>query len=268
MRLSEAEIDQVLGLLQDRIEPVESFIRVFEKSLPKPIYCELRGTHSGFRYGTPDKRHFCLLKLVRATSAINAIIALARFGFTQEIAVLVRTITECTTQIEFVLCDVQEDGSPSPQSERLVADYFADFARADPSDHKKSSVNQATVHRRLGAGQDKLMSTTADSERFKIVESALLYKNISQSFSAYVHCKYPETMDLCGGPGPHFHLRGMPGTPKDLENLRTIETFLDTVALCARSMIIQLKLLELIQSDVALCSWYRDESARWNENNC
>lgn len=258
-------MDEALAVFRGRLEPVERFISVFESNLPKPIYCELRGTHSGFRYGTPDRRHFCLLKLVRATSAINATIELARAGFAQEISVLIRTITECTTQIEFVLCDMQEDGSPSPQSMQLVADYFADFGRASPSDHKKSSVNQSTVHRRLGAGQDKRISTTDGSERFNGIKSAELYKNISQSFSAYVHCKYPETMDLYGGDGPHFHLRGMSGTPKDLENLQLIKTFIDTINLCARSMIIQLKLTEMVQNDAALVRWYNDEIARWDE---
>lgn len=179
MQISKAQVEEALAAFHRRLKPVERFISVLESGLPKPIYCKLRGTHSGFRYGKPDKRHFCLLKLVRATSAINATMELARSGYTQEIQVLIRTIAECTTQIEFVLCDLQEDGSPSEQSQKLVADYFADFGRAQPTDHKKSSVNQSTVHRRLGAQQDKRISATDTSERFAGIESATLYTKTS-----------------------------------------------------------------------------------------
>lgn len=264
MRMSQQEIAEALNLLQGRVEPVERFIAAFEESLPKPIFCDFGGTHAGYRYGTPDKRHFCLLKLVRATTALNAMIGLARLGFTQEIAVLVRIVTECTTQIEFVLSDLKENGEPSQQAEQLVKDYFEDFARGDVSDHKKSSVNQSTVHRRLGANQDRAVATTEGAERFEGVETALLYQRISRSFSAYVHCKYPETMDLCGGPGPKFHLRGMSGTPKDYENVQTVATFLETLILTTRSIILRLALFETIQKDRVLFQWYREESkVRW-----
>lgn len=50
-----------------------------------------------------------------------------------------------------------------------------------------------------------------------------------------------------------------------MENLQLIKSFIDTIALCARSMIIQLNLFELIQSDATLVTWYNYESARWEE---
>jgi hypothetical protein len=59
--------------------------------------------HHGFRYATPGAEHFCLLKAVRVVSALNAALELARCGYAQEIGVLMRTLVECTTHIEYVL---------------------------------------------------------------------------------------------------------------------------------------------------------------------
>src|ERR1700756_1369845 len=44
----------------------------------------------GYRFDEPTTHHFCLLKAVRVVSALNASIELARRGYTQEIAVLMR----------------------------------------------------------------------------------------------------------------------------------------------------------------------------------
>src|SRR5215831_12262415 len=87
--------------LEEKLEPLERLVRLFAASLGEPT---LRKTDDGrgFRYEAPDARHFCLLKAVRAVSALNAAIELARKGYTQEVAVLIRTLVECTTHIEFV----------------------------------------------------------------------------------------------------------------------------------------------------------------------
>lgn len=264
MRLSQSEVKDQLDALQQRVEPAERFVALVARDLSPPIFCDFNGAHSGYRYARPDRKHFCLLKYVRAVSAVNAAILLARRGFTAEIGVLVRTITECLSQIEFVLSDLESDGQMSAQASKLVSDYFDDFARGKPDDHKKSTVNQSTVHRRLGAQINKQISETPDAARFAEVDTAILYKNVSQVFSAFVHCKYPESMDMYGGHDPHFHLRGMAGTPKDAENLMVLSTFVDDVTLCVRSMVLRLGLFDLIQKDAVFFSWYRSESAtRW-----
>jgi len=259
-----AAVSRQLELLQSSIEPVERLVHVVTESLPQPIFYDSGGTHAGFRYGKPDARHFCLLKLVRATSALNAMICLARSGYSQEIAVLVRVFTECTTQIEFTLLAQSSEGELARDAKQLLEDYFADFSRNDVTDHKQSKIHQALVHKHLGAEQDRLAAlhdTTPIS-----ASSEALYRRITRSFSAYVHCKYPETMDLCGGRGPHFHIRGMSGTPKDDENIALLTTFAETARLTARSMILRLALFEVIQSDQTLLAWYRAESAVvWRE---
>jgi hypothetical protein len=64
----------------------------------------------------------------------------------------------------------------------------------------------------------------------RTVKLNIFFSNVYLSFSNYVHGKYLEAMDLYGGRPAHFHLRGMGGTPKDAENLATIDSFVDTVS--------------------------------------
>lgn len=100
------DIENALRALKERIAPFEKVIALFADSLEAPVLFS-SAEWSGFRYAMPDVRHFCLLKGVISVSALNASLELARAGYAQEIQVLMRTIIECTTHIEYVL---QADG--------------------------------------------------------------------------------------------------------------------------------------------------------------
>src|SRR5947209_15776038 len=110
-------MERRLNELKEQIEPMERFVELFARSLEQPKLRQIN-LDTGFRYDSPDLRHFCLLKLVRVISAFNAAIELARAGYTQEIAVLMRTLVECTTHIEFVL-----DSCHSEKHKRAVERY-------------------------------------------------------------------------------------------------------------------------------------------------
>jgi len=69
-----------LGGLRARIEPLERLVAACAALLLPPIFYHSGQEHYGYRYGKPGVRHFCLLKAVRAISALNAMIALARGG--------------------------------------------------------------------------------------------------------------------------------------------------------------------------------------------
>lgn len=64
-------------------------------------------------------------------------------------------------------------------------------------------------------------------------------------------------MDLYGGIPAHFHLRGMRGTPKDAENLETLDAFVTTASRTLRLMVINLKLRHLVEGDAVLAEWFR-----------
>jgi DNA primase large subunit len=126
--MNSAGIEIALRALEDDADPLERIIRLFGASLGEAT---LRSNKEdqGFRYAAPDIRHFCFLKAARALSAFHASIELARKGYVQEISVLMRTLVECTTHIEFVL---EPDESEEHQAavKKYVGDFFADHERS------------------------------------------------------------------------------------------------------------------------------------------
>lgn len=252
--MSETELRAQLQGLRSRVDPLEKLVHALAERLPAPLRYDSGKEHHGFRYGKPDIRHFCLLKAVRAVSALNAAIDLACGGYAQEIAVLIRTVIEGTTHIEFVLSGRVAGVGPDPAVEKYVQDYFADFARNEPADFKRAQVKQIAVHRQLGAELDSLAQ---QGDRPKAFKAEHLYSNVYLSFSNYVHGKYPETMDLYGGDPGYFHLRGMSGTPKDAENLAIIDSFVDTVSITFAQMVSNFRLHDLVERDPVLAEWFR-----------
>ena len=234
---------------------MEQFITAFAGTLPQPLFYHSGQEHYGFRYGKPDVRHFCLLKAVRVVSALNAMIALDRGGYTQEIAVLVRTLIEFTTHIEFVLGGFDDGGVLPPEVEKYVQDYFADFRRNNSTDFKRAQVRQNTVNERLGTTLDNMAQQIGYAEQR--VPSERTYSDMCLTYSNYVHAKYPEAMDLYGGDPGRFHLDGTLGTSKDEESFASIDTFIDTASIALQLMVSRLRLHHLVESDAVLSKWFR-----------
>jgi hypothetical protein len=252
--MAETVFEVQLNRMRSRIEPLEKLVHALAGSLPAPLLYHSGQQHYGVRFGKPDVRHFCLLKAVRVVSALNAAIALARGGYTQEIGVLMRTLIECTTHIEFVLDSHDDAGALEPAVEKYVQDYFSDFARNSSADFKRAQVQQRTVNKRLGDTLDNIARLSGDEgER---VPAEQRYSNIYLTYSNYVHAKYPEVMDLYGGNPGHFHLHGMLATPKDDESLQTIDAFIDTACITFRLMVSQLRLHHLVEADAVLREWF------------
>ena len=227
---------------------MERFVELFARSLEQPKIRQIN-FDQGFRYSSPDIRHYCLLKLIRVISALNAAIELARTGYTQEIAVLMRTLVECTTYIEFVL-DPDDSEEHRATVEKYVREFFEDAHRDAAFGIKNTHIKQGAVHDVLGKSLD---AQVAPEEGRRPAKE--LYSNVYRIYSNYVHAKYPEIMDLYGGIPGCFHLHGMRGTPKDAENLETIQTFIDTASNATALTISKLNLFSLIETDPFVASW-------------
>jgi hypothetical protein len=85
------DLDSRFDALQEQTGPLERLIRIFAATLEKPTLHDYPDGH-GFRYASPDVRHFCLVKVTRALSDYNACIELAKKGYAQQVCVLVRTM--------------------------------------------------------------------------------------------------------------------------------------------------------------------------------
>jgi Family of unknown function (DUF5677) len=247
-------LEQRLQALCLRMEPLERFVHAVAGTLSEPILYHSGKQHLGFRYTKPDVRHFCLLKAVRAVSAFNAAIELARSGYTQEVATTIRVVIECTTHIEFVISQ-----GARKEAENYVDAYFADYMRNEAGDFRKAQVRQGLVHETIGADLDNAAQQSDRADQYKDVDAGKLFSGVYCTLSNYVHAKYPETMDLYGGIPARFHLRGMCNTPKDRENIEILETFFTTVSQTLKLMALNLKLRALIEGDPTLLRWYHSQ---------
>ncbi len=238
-------VEMALRELQSKVVPFERFIELYASSLGEPMLYRY-DSDRGFRFDAPDVRHFCLLKAVRVVSCVNAAFGLALAGYMQEICVLLRTLVECTTHIEFVL-DRSGSEEHRTEVEKYVIAFFADSRRDPMADIKRAQVPQGMVHTVLGKTLDKIAEQHDDREGR--VPAAILYSKIYRTYSNYVHAKYPEIMDLYGGTPGRFHLRGMSQTPKMLEILSLLEVFFVTTSNSLVLMIQGLELHDLIAKD-------------------
>jgi hypothetical protein len=247
-------MERALGALRLRIEPLERIVEKFAESLVAPRLVEYSGGQ-GFRYDNPDVRHFCLLKAARMVSALNASIELAKGGYAQEVAILIRTLIECGTLIEFVL-DLNDAEDHKKLVDKYLTEFFADNERGEGAAVRKAQVPQGVVHDRLGKTLDEIAEAVEKTEGR--TPAAQLYRSVYRVYSNYVHPKYPESMDLYGGRPGHFHLRGMSATPKDLENVEQIATHIESACNSFIIMIQQLYLYDIVDNDPVAGAWYRE----------
>jgi len=260
--MQKPELNARLATLSKRLDPLERFLEVFAQSLPVPFFYHSGFQHVGFRYGKPDLRHFCLLKGIRAVSALNASIVLVRAGYTQELYVLLRTVVEFKSHIEFVLSARGEDGALEAGVERHIQQYFSDFRRNSPEDYKRPKLRQGEVHESVGKMYTSDLNRSCNEKRFENVVPEKLLSNIYLNFSNYVHGRYPETMDLFGGEPPKFHLRGMSGTPKDDENFAMLEESIESISITLRILVQKLNLRGMVANEKELNVGFRRAKVR------
>jgi hypothetical protein len=248
-------MERVLAQIQSEIQLQEKFLLLFAALLDQPLFYHSGQFHRGFRFSNPGPKHFCLLKAIRCVSGLNAALVLVRNGYPQELAVLIRTIVECTSYIELILHSLR-DGQPGPKEQKFLDDFFADFLRNETSDFKKPGVRQEDVHKSIDRHVDAIIGKSEFSDRYKDVSLKALLSNVYLTYSNYVHSRYPEIMDLYGGEPAKFHLHGMKGTPKDHENIETLKCFTESVSLTLRQMIQKFELRDNIRQVPGLEDWY------------
>lgn len=253
------DFGQALGDLRTQIYPLARFVHEFTNTLDRPFKDR---SEIAYRFASPDNKHFCLLRACRIVSALNAMIALAEGGFSQEIGILFRTVYEAYTQIEAAMAQVRKDGAVSGEVATYIDGYFNDRTRrgADRSAgtlsrSKNPKLSQKTVNELIGAQLEPFGTIPRDDPSWKSAAERLAYLN--DVFSNYVHGRYPETMDLYGGIPGRFHLTGMRGTRKDQENLEVLGAIITSASHCFIDMVQTLNLREMLGHDPMLTEWYR-----------
>ena len=205
--------------------------------------------HRGYRYAKPTAKHFCILKAVRVVSGMNSCMVLAENGFNQEMCVMMRTVIDCLSQIDFIIAGIDK-GNLADRQQKIVDSFFDDFRRNSPKDFGKSTIRQEKIHKEI----ERYFNRDGIAPMFSVSEKL---SNVYRNFSNYVHARYPEVMDMYGGHIGRFHMTGMLGTPKDAESYEIIATFTDSVALTLAKMIDEFDMAEDIRRVPEIAHWIK-----------
>jgi hypothetical protein len=140
-------------------------------------------------------------------SLLNACLTLLKDGYTQEVYILCRSIEEATEDIYFFAAHDGESGTSENQKKALQTFYQEQFE--DPYD-PYSSIPRSYVRREdIRKTASKLHPSPTTRAELKKTASA-----IYSTFSGFVHGSYVFIMELYGGEKPHYHMLGMPNTPR------------------------------------------------------
>lgn len=251
---SSDNFDAELERFCKRVSPLALVVHALARSLSPPIRDQ---SQMGFRYVTPDHRHFCLLRAARVVSGLSALIVLARGSFPQEVGTLSRTVNEFMRQMEAVATQIHRDGHVSGELKEFIAVYFADDKRGF-GPQKRTVLSEKYLNELLGSALDEFSDKSAPDW----TSAASKLHNISYVHANYVHGRYPETMDLYGGRPGHFHLNGMRNTPKDFENLQMIDALITSASLCFVHLVRAFDLMPLLAEDPIVVEWYKSRSGQ------
>ena len=164
-----------------------------------------------FRYVEKSVHQALVQKLARLVSGLHAARLLMGAGFVQEQAALQRILDEIAEDISFLSFSVVYEDSTPLHKTYLDAFFQEEF---DPNDTVASSSERASVPRKkIRAYIDRVASGPKGSS--KHLDAS---RTVSKVYSGYVHAASPQIMDMYGGNPPRFHVRGMRGTERHLED--------------------------------------------------
>lgn len=245
---------------------LQEVIETLFASIEPPVFLKFSDREAGFRFKTATPFHFCILKLGRAVSTLNAASHLYERGFSQEICTLIRILSECTTHAEYVAQGV-ENGQVKEEVFEYVEAYFNDTRRVRGMAAPRNHIRQEKINKAVGRFTDEakdlidegtqLPEDIEDLDYLLSLPASQLMSDVYRVFSNYVHARYPETMDMFGGGARVPHLNGMLGTPKDQENLETITMFITAVSNAAKLVIFKFGVEHLIESEKRFSIWLR-----------
>jgi hypothetical protein len=182
--------------------------RDFEKAMPnKPVPVRM-SFGMVFRFREKDIYQAIIQKLARAQSALRAAYVLLKNGFVQEQAMLHRVIDETNEDILFLVYAVTNDTITDLHKRFLDAFWEEEIDESGTLIDSKQK-RPMIPRRKITAYIANVEKEALDPDR-----TIKLSKTITKVHSGFVHGASPQIMDMYGGNPPHFHTKGMLGTPR------------------------------------------------------
>ncbi len=190
------------------LDLMDRTFRDFENAMPnKPVLVKM-AFGMAFRFREKNIYQAIIQKLARAQSAVRAAYVLLNNGFLQEQAILHRVIDETNEDIFFLVYAVTND--TITELHKSFLDVFWEEEIDESGTMLDSKQKRPMIPRR------KIRAYIANVEGIALDPSRgiELSRTISKAYSGFVHGASPHIMDMYGGNPPHFHTRGMLGTPR------------------------------------------------------
>jgi len=187
---------------------MDKTLQDFEFSTPtKPKLLTL-SFGDAFRFEEKDIYQAMIQKLARVQSSVRAAQLLLNNGFFQEQMMLHRTIDETNEDIMFLVYAVTNDEITALHKRFLEAFWGEEIDESGTmvdSQQKRPMIPRKKIHSYLTKIEGVELDPSTQQE---------VMRTISKAYSGFVHGASPQIMEMYGGNPPHFHTKGMLGTPK------------------------------------------------------
>lgn len=195
---------------ESMLDLMDRTFRDFENGMPtKPIVVELP-FGAAYRFKEKDIYQALIQKLVKAQSTLRAAYSLLQSGYVQEQAILHRVIDELNEDIWFLTYAVTNDKITDLHKRYLEAFWEEEIDESGnmiDSKQKRPMIPRKKIRAYLARIEGKALDPSRGIQ---------LASTLSKGYSGFVHGASPHIMDLYGGNPPHFHIKGMLGTIKQL----------------------------------------------------
>ncbi|MET3516721.1 MAG: hypothetical protein ACLGJD_00310 [Gammaproteobacteria bacterium] len=192
------------------LKNMSATVHALAKSVPPPQRVPFADSFA-YRYVERTVHQALVQKLARYVTTLRGACLLFEYGFVQEQAALQRVLDEIQEDITFLAFGVIFDKMTPLHQTYLEAFYREEF---DPRTGEPGNQDRPMIPRKkIRAYIARLEGSNANPSRG--VEVA---RQVSKTYSGYVHAASPQIMDMFGGSPPRFHLGGMKGTERHDEH--------------------------------------------------
>lgn len=195
--------------IRQMLDLMDRTFQVFENSVPKPEILKLSFGKS-FRFKDKNIYQAMIQKLARVQSLVRAAYLLLCNGFVQEQAILQRAIDETNEDIMFLVYAVTNDSITDLHKRYLEAFWEEEIDESGTmidSCQKRPMIPRKKIRDYLASIGGKELELDLETHKETM-------RTISKTYSGFVHGASPQIMDMYGGIPPHFHTKGMLGTPR------------------------------------------------------
>lgn len=175
-----------------------------------------------FRYVERTAQQAIVQKLARTITGLRATLLLLRNGLVQEQAVIQRVLDELREDVTFLAYGIIK-GELDTNLHKSFLEAFYEEEFDNPENPVASTQKRPMVPRRKIQAYLARIEGIVGNPSF----NQEVTRTLSKAYSGFVHGASPQIMDMYGGNPPHFHVRGMLGTPRMRECEHDIWNYFD-----------------------------------------